>query len=58
MMGCAVVLVIREDGVKTIRLVGSTLAEEKRAMALYTKIQKPVYRIQKILRGEGRGKSA
>jgi hypothetical protein len=55
-MDPAIVLVIRESGIRTIRLVASTPREERAAMALYTRIQKPVDRIQKILLGEKRGK--
>jgi len=48
-MKSAVVIVIRNDGIKVIRFVASTLKEEKEAMALYSKIQRPINSIQKIL---------
>lgn len=56
-MDPAIVLVIRRGGIRTIRLVASTLREERAAMALYTRIQGPVNRIQKILTEEKSGKS-
>jgi len=48
-MGPAIVIVIRSDGVKGIRLVASSPKEEQAAMDLYRKIQKPINSIRKII---------
>ena len=53
-MDPAIVIVIRSDGIKGIRLVASSPKEERAAMDLYRKIQKPVNSIRKIIEsGDG-----
>ena len=57
-VGPAVVMVIRKDGIRRIRLVASTAKEEKAAIALYTRIMEPVHHIEKILTRKNRGNRA
>lgn len=52
-MDPAIVIVIRNDGIREVRLVASNSSEEKKAINLYLKIQKPVNDIHKILERNG-----
>ncbi len=51
-MNPAIVLVIRNEGISTVRLIASGPKEEREAMDLYRKIQGPINKIRKILRGD------